>query len=146
MVEDKKTGIESLIEMFQVMDPKERERLLKDVQSKAPQIAEQINSQLFKFEDLAFIQPKEFQLLIRQVPDSILYLALRGASETFMNGLFTTVSERKAKEIAEEIKSRGPQLQSKISAAQDEVMRLAKELEEDGKILLRRIDKSGDLV
>ncbi len=55
-----KTGIESVIEMFRVMEPSEAERLLANLAKQDPGLVEKIRANLFVFADLAFKPTQRF--------------------------------------------------------------------------------------
>jgi flagellar motor switch protein FliG len=50
-------GFQSVLEMFRVMEPAERERLLAQVRTRDPQLAQAIRQQVFQFEDILKLPP-----------------------------------------------------------------------------------------
>ena len=134
----KEDRIRDLAKMFNVMDPEHREKLLKDVALKDPDLVSAILEQFFGFEDIAQMEPKYLQILLQKVPSSQLILALRNAAPPFIETILGQLSKRTAEELKEQLSSQGPQKLTAVQAAQAEIVKLAKELEGQGKLLLKR--------
>jgi flagellar motor switch protein FliG len=133
-----KGGIESVVEMFALLDGPARDRLLRSVAEKDPELARKIQDQLFTFEDLKGIAPKELQLLLREVPSAKLLLAMRKVSPELKQAILSNMSARAAKSLEEDLGAQSPKRVSEIEQAQREIIELARGLESKGKILLRK--------
>jgi flagellar motor switch protein FliG len=101
-----------------------------------PESAEKIKSLMFKFEDLSKLDPNSFQTLLRNIDKSNLALALKGASDTLKNLFFGNMSERAAKLLKEEVVSLGMVRLRDVDGAQLAIINLAKQLAENGEIVL----------
>ena len=130
-------GVRSIAEMLNVMDRASREKLLANLEKKDPAIVEAIKSKMFTFEDLAKIPSAGLQSLLREVPGTRLVLALRNASEDLKNTIFHNLSTRAAEVLKEELDTQGPQRLSDVTAAQQDILRIARKLVMMGKILLK---------
>jgi flagellar motor switch protein FliG len=133
-----KGGIESVVEMLNLLDSAARDKLLASVAEKDPELARKILDQLFTFEDLCGIAPKELQLLLRELPREKLLLAMRKISPEFKQAILSNLSARAAKALEEDLAHQSPKRVSEIEQAQREIIGLARALEAQGKILLRK--------
>ena len=122
------SGVQAVVDMFAVMDPQERERLLRDLAERDPALVEEIHRRIFTFEDLGRIEDHALRDLIQKVPRAQLALALRHASEEIRSLIFRNLSERAGKILAEEIRNLGPQRLSDVQAAQAKIAELALKL------------------
>lgn len=116
-----KTGKESVVEMLQVMDPKEREKLLNNLAQKDPILAEELARRMESIEDLLKVEGLILQKFLREVPIQQLALAMRKVTDDLRTHLFSQLSERARKTLQEEIDSLGPQRVSAIQQAQNEI-------------------------
>ncbi len=131
-----RAGIRAIADMCKHMDDVGRELLLANVAKESPELAEKIRNQIFVFEDIVNILPKELNILLMEVPSAILALAMRGASEEFKDKILKSMSRRGAEMLIEDIEAMGPQRTSEVQAARKKILVIAKQLETQGKILL----------
>jgi flagellar motor switch protein FliG len=75
--------------------------------------------------------------IIGQVDKKKLALALKNASEDLRAHVFKAMSGRAVEMMQEDMEIMGPVRSKDISAAQQEILALARKLEEEGKIVLR---------
>jgi flagellar motor switch protein FliG len=64
-------------------------------------------------------------------------LALRGAGDEMKRHFFSAMSQNRAGDIVEEMDSRGKVTLREINQARNEILKIARELEEEGVILLK---------
>lgn len=114
------------------------EELMESLRDVAPELAEEIEKSLFKFEDLARIDARGMQQLLKEVPTDQLVMALKTASETLKEKVFGNVSKRASDLLREELELLGPVKLSDVEQAQQEVVQVALELERDGRITIVR--------
>ena len=127
-------GMKAAAEMLAHLDTEAREKLLANVAARDPAVAEQLQKQMFVFEDLVHLSPADIQLVLKEISQSRLALALRNMPEVVKNKLFESMSVRGADALREEITTQGPRRVSDVESAQTEVIKIAKRLEADGKI------------
>ncbi len=97
-----------MLEMFRAMDASDRERLLGQVRARDPGLAQAIEDQVFRFEDIVALEPAELQRLLRETPSAVVALSLRGMSEEFHTQVFAAMSTRAADALREEMQALGP--------------------------------------
>jgi flagellar motor switch protein FliG len=81
-------GPERLGQILSRMTPDEREGVLGDLADRDPAATRKVERFLFPFERLVALRPEELQRVITAVPYSTWALALRGASNDFVEGIF----------------------------------------------------------
>jgi flagellar motor switch protein FliG len=129
-------GVSSVAEMLNVMDPATRNKLLANMRKQNPQITEAVRQRMFIFQDLVRLPSKSLQTLLREIPPQRLVLSLRNVSEDFKKVLFKNLSQRSAQTLQEEIQALGPQRLSDVTAAQSEIVKIARKLVADSKMVL----------
>ncbi|EAQ28894.1 flagellar motor switch protein [Erythrobacter sp. NAP1] len=104
-------------------------------QRNAP-LAEKIEEELFTFEMLFDLEPKDMGVVLRDVESEVLIDALKGISEEEREFFFRAMSSRAADGIRDEIELRGRLTRSEVDAAQRKVVDLARKLADTGEIIL----------
>jgi len=93
---------------------------------------------LYIFEDLLNLDDKEMRTLLAKVPNEILTYALRGAGDEMKKHFFGSMSQNRASDIIEEMELRGKVTLREISQARSELLKIARRLEEQGLILIKK--------
>ncbi|MBS3958584.1 MAG: flagellar motor switch protein FliG [Xanthomonadaceae bacterium] len=99
-------------------------------------LSEQIQELMFVFDDLASIDDKSMQAILREVPGDKLPLALRGGSAEVKEKVLKNMSQRAAQILKEDMEDRGPVRLSEVEAAQKEVLQIVRRLADEGTISL----------
>ncbi len=133
--------LEAMAEIFNHFDRSTERRFLSALEDKNPGAASRIKDLMFVFEDLVRLDGPDMQALLRRVDKSVLALALKGARSDVGDHFFVNMSERAAIILRDDIVVMGPVRLSEVDAAQQKIVRLAKELADEGEIYL---SKSGD--
>lgn len=110
--------------------------ILSNIEKNDLELAENIRKQMFTFEDMAKMDGRTLQLLLREVNNSQLTLALKSASELLKEKIFDNISERAAEMIQDDLEAMGPVKLSEVETVQQEIVKLALKLEEEGKIMI----------
>jgi flagellar motor switch protein FliG len=127
---------ELMADIFNNLDRQTETRFLNALEERNREAAERIKQLMFTFEDLSKLDPNGVQTLARRVDKDRLTLALKGASEQVRNLFFSNMSERAAKIMREDMEAMGPVRLRDVDEAQTEIVATAKELSEQGDILL----------
>jgi flagellar motor switch protein FliG len=115
--------------------------LLEGLDQLDPELAEEVRSQMFMFEDLVSLDDRAIQLVLRQVAINDLATALKGVAENVRTRVMQNMSERAALNLAEEIDVLGPVRVHVVEEAQTGIVRIIRQLEESGQIILGRGDE-----
>lgn len=120
------------------------EGILKQIREIDAELAQQIENNMFVFEDLMRVDDRNFQILLRSVDQKLLVSALKGADPKLLDKVMSNLSQRSAEMLREEISARGPMRLAEINAAKREIVATAQRLEQEGTIILPT--DAGDLV
>ena len=131
-------GNQSVAEILNQVDRATEEEVLAEIEETSVQMAEDIRNLMFVFEDCKLIDDKGMREILKDVNNDDLTLALRGASDELKAIFFKNMSDRAGDMIREELEFMGPAKLSDIEAAQQNVVRMVRDLESSGKISISR--------
>jgi flagellar motor switch protein FliG len=92
---------------------------------------------MFTFADLIAVPAASMRDIIAQLDKKRLALALKNCNQDLRAHVFRSMSGRAAEMMKEDMEIMGPVRSRDIAAAQQEILTLARKLEEEGKIILR---------
>ena len=101
---------------------------------------------MFTFDDLASVDDKSMQLILREVSHDQIVLALKTASDELKTKILANVSKRAQEMINDDLEAMGPKKLSEVEKVQHEILKVARRLEEEGKISLAVKSESEKLV
>lgn len=99
-------------------------------------IAQQINDQMFVFDNIMDIGDRDIQTILREVPSESLIIALKGAKEDVKAKIFKNMSQRAAEMMMEDLEAKGPVRLSDVDKQQKEVLQVIRRLADEGQITL----------
>ncbi len=99
-------------------------------------LAQSIADQMFTFEDLNRLEDRAIQLLLREIPNESLIVALKGADAEVRERVFRNMSQRAADTLRDDLESKGPVRLSEVEAEQKEILKTVRRLAEEGQIAL----------
>ena len=91
---------------------------------------------MFTFDDLISIDDKGIQMVLKEITTDDLSLALKMAVDELKAKIFKNMSQRAVQILKEEIESKGAVKVSDVEKAQMNIVRVARRLEEEGKIVI----------
>lgn len=132
-------GAESLANILNFMDKNLEETILKNLDNASPDLAFQVRDKLYVFEDLLNLDQKEMRTLVNKLGNNeLMIIGLRGAGDEMKRHFFSSMSQNRASDIVEEMDHRGKSTLKEISTARNEILKIARELEEEGIIVLKK--------
>jgi len=132
-------GVAALAKILTASDRTTERQVLEGIEQKNPALAEEVRSHLFVFEDLATLDDRSLQRVLRGVELNDIVLALRGTSDTLTSRVLANMSERAASVVQEELDYLPPQPRRVIEQAQTKIVAAVRQLDE-----LEEIDIRGD--
>ncbi len=129
-------GLEAVVNILNLVDKGSEERIMGEVDSKDPDLADAIRKLMFVFDDLAKVDDKSIQTLLKEISTDELAIALKSVSEDVKQAFFRNMSERAAQIMQEDMEAKGPVRLSEVERAQQEIIKTARNLEAEGKIIL----------
>ncbi|MDH5752255.1 MAG: flagellar motor switch protein FliG, partial [Deltaproteobacteria bacterium] len=91
---------------------------------------------MFTFEDMALIDPRGMQIIIKEIDQADLVMALKTASEPIKELIFSSMSQRASEMLREDLEVLGPVKVSDVEKAQQNLVKVARRLEEEGKVVI----------
>lgn len=134
-------GVRSLVEILNAIDRGTEKKILDDLDLENPDLAEQVRSSLFVFEDIVALDRAAIQRVLREVSTEDLTLALKGASAKVSAMIFNNISKRAAETLKDDIEFLGPVRLSAVEDAQKRIVGHIRRLEEAGEIILGRSEE-----
>ena len=129
-------GVEPVAEILNSVDKATETRILTSIEETNPDLAEQIRELMFTFEDMALIDSKQMQIVMKDVDQADMVLALKTASDAVKELIFSSMSSRAAEMVRDDLENLGPAKLSDVEAAQQKIIKVVKRLEEDGSIVI----------
>jgi len=100
------------------------------------ELAETIQDLMFVFANLLDVDDRGIQLLLREVSNEGLVIALKGADEELREKIYNNMSARAAELLRDDLEATGPTKLSDVEAAQREILTIARRMADDGEIIL----------
>jgi len=139
---EKLGGIQAAAEIMNQVDQKTEGSILERIEAEREELAEEIRQSMFVFEDLIHLDDRSIRTLLKEISNDELILALKTASESLGDKVFGNVSQRAAQMMKEDMEVMGPVRLRDVEQAQQNILKTARRLEEEGKIVLG--GKGGD--
>jgi flagellar motor switch protein FliG len=131
-------GIKKVVEILDSMTDNLDSDILEGLEEIDPEMVEDIRKMMFTFEDLCALDGRSIQMILREVNNDSLTLALKTASTEIKLKIFSNMSSRAADMIRDDLEAMGPVRLSEVEAMQQTIVRIAMKLEEEGKLVLNK--------
>jgi flagellar motor switch protein FliG len=100
------------------------------------ELATRIEDKMFVFEDLAAIDDRGVQAMLREIASESLLIALKGSSDGMKEKIFKNMSKRAAEMLRDDLEAKGPVKLADVEKAQKEILAIARKLADAGEIAL----------
>ena len=101
-----------------------------------PELTQKIQDNMFTFENLAGVDNRGIQTLMRAVEPDMLMTALKGAPEFVKEKFFDNMSSRARVMFIDEMEAKGPLRIADVEDAQKNIMRIARKMSDAGELML----------
>lgn len=112
----------------------QQQNLLVNLEANDPERADKVKQQLFTFDDLLKLGPREIQRVLSGIDTKVLATALKGASPEATVYLMGNLSKRTQERVREERETMGALRLSEVRQAQKEMASVARDLIQRGEI------------
>lgn len=129
-------GVEAVAEILNNADRGLEASILEGIEEQRENLADEIRRLMFVFEDLMGVDDRGVQSILKEVSTDDLKLALKLASEELKGKIFSCMSSRAVEMLKEDMEIMGPTRVKDVEAAQQSIIKIAKRLEQEGKIQL----------
>ena len=131
-------GVEAIVELLNRSDRTTERSIIENLESQDPELAEEIRKLMFVFEDITLLDDRSLQMVLREVENKDLSLALKGVPNEVANKIFKNMSKRAADMLREEIEFMGPVRIRDVEEAQQKIVNIIRKLEDSGEIIVSR--------
>ncbi len=131
------SGFKAVADLLNRVNNEAAKKILDRIEESAPDVSIQIRHLMFTFADLISVPPASMREIVGQLDKKRLALALKNCTEDLKAHVFQAMSGRAVEMLKEDMEIMGPVRSKDIASAQQEILTLARKLEEEGKIVLR---------
>ncbi len=139
------SGFKAVADLLNRMESEETKKILDEIEAADVAMALNIRNLMFTFDDLVTIPPASIREIVAAADKRQLALALRGANEDLRAHVFAAMSSRAADMLKEDMEVMGPVRAREVAGAQHEILALARNLEAEGKVILK-LEQGDDFV
>jgi len=143
---EKTGGVETVAEILNLADRTTEKAILEQLEAEDGELVEQIRRLMFVFEDVNLVDDRGIQMVLKEVDNSDLALALKTASDELKGKILRNMSERAAAMITEEMEYMGPVLLADVEAAQQKIVDIVRRLDDAGEIVIAGRGGAGNIV
>jgi flagellar motor switch protein FliG len=130
-------GVNAVAEMFNRLDSNTSREILEGIENTDANLVETIRQLMFVFEDLLLMDQNAVKELLQKVDRKILTIALKGTSEQLRNHILSSMSQRGAEMLREDMEALGPIKIKEVESSQQQIIAIVRQLEAEGVISLK---------
>jgi flagellar motor switch protein FliG len=130
-------GVRAVAEVLNRLDSSSSRAILESIEQQDPNLVGTIRHLMFVFEDLLLIDPLGLKEVVAKVDRKILTVALKGTSEQLKNQILSSMSQRGAEMLREDMDALGPVKIKEVEAAQQQIIAVVRQLESEGVLSLK---------
>jgi flagellar motor switch protein FliG len=131
-------GLDPLVNIINRSDRSTERQIVEGLEALDPELADEVKSRMFMFEDIINLDDRSVQQVLRQVESGDLAVALKGVADSVRDKITSNLSQRAAENLLEEVELLGAVRLRQVEEAQQAIIRVIRQLEEQGQIMVRR--------
>ncbi|WP_434356317.1 flagellar motor switch protein FliG [Parasalinivibrio latis] len=129
-------GLKAAADIMNYMDNQLEGALMDGIRERDEELAAQIQDLMFVFENLADVDDRGIQTMLRDIPQDVLLKAMKGADDGLRDKFLRNMSKRAAEMLNDDLEAMGPIRVADVEAAQKEILSIARRLADAGEIML----------
>ena len=129
-------GIKTAADILNFVDGAAEAAIMEGIKNVDEDLGQEIEDSMFVFDNLAEVDDRGIQALLREVSSDILIVALKGADEAVKEKILKNMSKRAAEMLRDDLEASGPVKLSEVEDAQREILSVARRMAEAGDIAL----------
>ncbi len=130
------SGVDVLAQILQGAGRATERQVLGGLELVDAPLAEAVRAKMFTFEDVPKLTDKDLQLVLRDIEQKDLIIALRGASDELLDRVVSNMSQRAGETLREELEMQPALKRAMVEEAQTKVVAAIRELDESGAVTL----------
>ncbi len=131
-------GIDSIVAILNAVDRSTEKHILESLDEDNGELADEIRSRMFVFEDIVKLSNQAVQRVLKEVENSELAIALKGATKEVSALIFNNISKRLQDMIKEDMEFMGPVRVRDVEENQQKIVNIIRRLEDAGEIIISR--------
>ncbi|MBQ7584604.1 MAG: flagellar motor switch protein FliG [Lachnospiraceae bacterium] len=131
-------GVDSVVEILNTVYRGTEKHIMETLEVDEPELADEIRKKMFVFEDILLLDDRAIQRVLRDVDNSDLSMALKGANEQVQAAIFKNMSSRLSAMIKEDMEFMGPVRMKDVEEAQQKIVNIIRKLEDSAEIVISR--------
>ena len=139
-------GLDAVVKIINSVDRGTEKNILESLDIIDPDLSENIKKSMFVFEDIAKLSNQAIQRVLKDVQQSDIAIALKGANDEVRNVIMQNLSKRLQEMILDDLQVMGPMRVKDVEEAQQKIVNAVRALEENGEIIVSRGDSSDVLI
>jgi flagellar motor switch protein FliG len=128
-------GVRAVAELFNRLERTVSGPVLEAIEADRPELAVSIRNLMFVFDDLVHVDANGMREIAQRADKKALTIALKGANEQIRDHFFSNMSKRAAEMLREEMEVLGAVRLRDVEKAQQDIVSIARKLEEEGVIV-----------
>ena len=129
-------GVKVAAAILNLLDSSTEAKLTESIKGTDEDLGQRIQDLMFVFDNLADVDDRGIQTLMREISTDTLALALRGADQKVKDKILRNMSKRASEMLVEDMEAKGPVKLSDVETAQKDILATARRLAESGSIAL----------
>lgn len=139
-------GIDAVVKIINCVDRGTEKYILESLDMTDAELSENIKRNMFVFEDIIKLSNQAIQTVLKQVEQTDIAIALKGANEEVKSFIMGNLSKRLQEMITDDLEVMGPMKMRDVEDAQQKIVNTVRTLEESGEIIVSRGDGSDVLL
>ncbi len=129
-------GVQAVAQIMNTVDMATEKNVMGTLEKNNPELATAIKNLMFVFDDITLIDDRGIQRILRDLDTKDLTLALKGSGEEIKEKFLSNMSSRAAEMLGEEMEIMGPVRVKDVEEAQQKIIEVVRQLEDDGEIMI----------
>jgi flagellar motor switch protein FliG len=129
-------GLKSAADIMNYLDTNIEGQLMDAIREQDEEMSQQIQDLMFVFDNLADVDDRAIQAILREVQQEALLKAIKGAEGELKDKITKNMSKRAAEMLIDDLEAMGPVRISEVETAQKEILSVARRLADAGEIML----------
>ena len=139
-------GLDAVVKIINSVDRGTEKNILESLDIIDPDLSENIKKNMFVFEDITKLSNQAIQRVLKEVQQSDIAVALKGANDEVKTAIMQNLSKRLQEMILDDLQVMGPMRVKDVEEAQQKIVNTVRALEDSGEIIVSRGDASDVLI
>lgn len=131
-------GVHTLVDILNSVGRGTEKSIIQELEKKQPRLADDVKAELFIFEEIVQLAKADVQKVLQNVDNDDLTMALKGVSDEIKEFIYSNLSQRAVETMKENMQYLGPARLSVVEEAQEKVVAVIRQLDDQGEIYIRR--------